>query len=91
MEMSIGEATALLDARLRKYRGSTYEQLLPLLNHPIFAEGIGASGAAYRMEVSVFWEKWPNGNLRVFGLIDALYGNGTDSPVTQTFLVGPAN
>jgi hypothetical protein len=87
--MSVAEATALLDARLQKYRRSTYEQLLPLLNHPTFAEGIGPSGASYRMEVSVFWEKLPYGNLRVFGLVDALYADDIDSPVTQTFLVGP--
>jgi hypothetical protein len=87
--MSIAEASALLDARMQKYKSSTYEQLLPLLNRPTFAEGVGPSGAAYRMEVSVFWEKMPYGNLRVFGLIDALYDSDADSPVTQTFLVGP--
>jgi hypothetical protein len=87
--MSVAEASALLDTRLQKYRKSTYEQLLPLLNRPAFAEGIGPSGAAYRMEVSVFWERMPYGNLRVFGLVDALYDNDTYSPVTQTFLVGP--
>lgn len=87
--MSIDEATALLDARLQKYKGSSYEQLLPLLNHPTFAEGIGPSGAAFRMEISVFWERIPYGNLRVFGVVDALYADDIQSPVTQTFLVGP--
>lgn len=87
--MSIAEATALLDARLQRYKGSSYEQLLPLLNHPTFAEGIGPSGAAFRMEVSVFWEKIPYGKLRVFGVLDAFYADDIQSPVTQTFLVEP--
>lgn len=87
--MSIAEATALLDARLQRYKGSSYEQLLPLLNHPTFAEGIGPSGAAFRMEVSVFWERIPYGKLRVFGVLDAFYADDIQSPVTQTFLVEP--
>ena len=88
-EMSVSEATSLLEARMLRYRGRTYDQLLALLNHPIFLEGIGPSGAAFRMEVSVFWERQPHGNLRVFGIIDALFGEQTESPVVQSFVIGP--
>jgi len=88
-EMSVAESTSLLEARLRSYRGRTYNELLPLLNHPTFLEGIGPSGAAFRMEVSVFWEKKPQGNLRVFGIIDALFGEQTESPIVQSFVIGP--
>jgi hypothetical protein len=87
--MSIADAAALLEARLQKYRMSSYGQLLPFLNHPAFSEGIAPSGATFRMEISVFWEKYPHGNLRVFGLVDAFYPNAVESPVTQTFLVEP--
>jgi hypothetical protein len=87
--MTLSEATALLDARLRRYRGSTYEQLIPLLNHPAYAEGISPSGAAFRTEVSVFWEKYPFGNLRVFGIIDGFFDSDTPAPVTQSFIVAP--
>ena len=88
-EMSVSEATSLLEARLQRYRGQRYQQLLPLLNHPTFLEGIGPSGAPFRMEVSIFWEKKPFGNLRVFGIIDALFGEQAESPVVQSFVVGP--
>jgi hypothetical protein len=88
-EMSLSEATSLLEARLQRYRGQRYEQLLPLLNHPTFLEGIGPSGAPFRMEVSIFWEKLPYGNLRVFGIIDALFEEQAESPVVQSFVVRP--
>jgi hypothetical protein len=88
-EMSVAEATSLLEARLQRYRGRTYDQLLPLLNHPTFLEGIGPSGAAFRMEISVFWEKKPHGNLRVFGIMDALLCEQNESPVVQSFVIGP--
>ena len=87
--MSVSEAASLLEARMQRYRGRTYEQLLPLLNRPTFLEGIGPSGAPFRMEVSIFWEKRPHGNLRVFGIIDALFSEEAESPVVQSFVVGP--
>src|ERR1043165_969139 len=86
LAMNDDEARSILETRLARYRKFAYSELLPLLNHPQFLEGMGPLGGIYRIEIQVFWETPPQGNLKVFGIIN-YPGCGPEGPPAGSFVV----
>jgi hypothetical protein len=64
------EARALLQSHLQTYRSRPYRELLALLDEPQVAELVGPSGTTYQVEVEVFWDDRPGGDIRVRGSVD---------------------
>ena len=82
------EAKAILEDELRRYRARSYSELVELLDEEYRAEMRGPSGATYQVEVQLFWDDQPNGELRVMGSIDD-GGWRAFIPLTDGFVLAP--
>ena len=68
--MNYEEARDVLRDHLQEYRRRSYTDLVQLLGLPQTGERVGPSGTTYQIEVEVFWDSDPGGNIRVQGAID---------------------
>ena len=69
--MNKDEARAVLEAELAGLRNETYSALVQRMSESVLTcERSGPSGAKYQLEVQVFWDDHPGGNIRVMGSID---------------------
>ena len=83
------EALSLADAELAELRRSTYSQLIErLLDKQETFERVGDSGTRYQFELQAFWDDKPDGNLRVFVLIDDR-GWRAFAPLSVDFIRAP--
>lgn len=83
------EATALLTAKLARWRGRTYGELRARIDDaPTTTELRSASGAVSSIQVQVFWDAAPGAALRVLGAIDD-GGLRAFVPLTDGFLLAP--
>ena len=70
--MSKDEMRAILSERLSKYRLWSYAQLAEREGDSLeHVDGIASDGTAYFMELEVFWDDKPGGNIRVIGNLSA--------------------
>jgi len=86
--MNRGEALAVLEQHLGRYRSLTYAELLPLLNEGVTLEVVGPGGTTYQIEIEAVWDGEPGGDLRVFGMIDD-GGWRAFAPLTSDFIICP--
>jgi hypothetical protein len=86
--MDDDEARALLRRHLQTYRARSHAELSRLLARPQSAEVVGASGTSYGIEVEVFWDDEPGGNVRVMGTIDD-GGLRAFVPLAEDFILSP--
>jgi len=82
------EAKAVLAEFLQQFRRRSYEELRQLLGSQTTDEATGPSGVKYQLEVEVFWDNKPNGNLRVLGAVDD-GGWRAFMPITDDFIIAP--
>ncbi len=69
--MNRAEALEVLSEEMKRYRKRSYEQLKTLIGEVDAYETKAESGAAYNLEIQVFWEgNKAGGDLRVIGSID---------------------
>jgi hypothetical protein len=64
------EAITLLEHELAGFRGEPYDKLVGRMPETLNFERAGPSGTRYQVEVEVFWDDRPGGNVRVMGSID---------------------
>ena len=64
------EALGLLNAKLDDYRQMTYAELVSKIDTNEVVEVNGPSRVEYQIEIQVFWDHKPNGDIRVLGAID---------------------
>lgn len=64
------KAMAILEEQLRLYRTKSYAELKDLLGQVDAYEVATPDGFAYQIEIQVFWDGKPDGNIRVIGAID---------------------
>ena len=86
--MDHAEAEIVLADELARYRGRSYNRLLPLLEQQETFEVTGRSGTTYQIEIEAMWDNGRGGNLRVCAYID---DGGARSllPLTADFIVAP--
>jgi len=82
------EARQLLAKELSGWRSHSYDQLVSCLDQIVTKEVGGESGAAYQIEIQVFWDAQPGGNLRVVGGIDD-GGWSAFKPLNDDFIMTP--
>jgi hypothetical protein len=87
--MNREEALSLLDAHLDQYRKLSYAELSAMIGHEEFPQVVGPSGAEYQIEIQVFWDHKPGGDVRVMGSIDDGTFRGAFKPVCSDLLVRP--
>jgi hypothetical protein len=64
------EARQILKRELGGYRSRSFAELVKLLDQEVTTEVSADSGVTYQLEIQVFWDDQPGGNLRVLGSID---------------------
>lgn len=87
--MNREEALAVLREKLAAYRQSPYGELQAKVGEGDHFNIVGPSGVEYQVEVQVFWESAPDGNLLVVGSVDD-GGLRAFMPLTESLLVEPA-
>jgi hypothetical protein len=90
--MNKEEAAQILSVELNAFRAKGFAELAELIaDSPLVVERQGASGAAYQIEVEVFWDdpKKLNEDLRVMAGIDDGRLLSAFSPLTDSFIVRP--
>lgn len=71
--MNNEEAIAVLEGELARFRDSSYDELVDRMETgSIHVERDGGRRARYQVEIEIFWDSVPGGNIRVMGSI----GNG---------------
>ncbi len=78
----------MLAKEMLLWRARSYAELGALIDEVITREVVGESGAVYQMEIQVFWDSQPGGNLRVLGGIDD-GGWSAFVPLNETFIIAP--
>lgn len=86
--MNKEEAAQILHAHLEEYRRRSYAELVTIIGETQIAEIHGASGTAYQIEVRVFWDGRPGGDVLVAGSIDD-GGWRAFVPLIDSFLLSP--
>ena len=86
--MDKGEALAILERQLERYRGLRYGELLRLLDESQHLEVTGRSGTWYQVEIYAFWDDRTCVHLRVVGTIDD-GGWRAFAPLSSDFIVAP--
>ena len=82
------EAKELLSETLTRYRKLSYVDLVAKIDQDDHLEVTGSSGAQYQIEIQVFWDNKPSGDVRVMGAIDD-GGLRAFVPLTDDFIVSP--
>jgi hypothetical protein len=85
------EAKQIIRAELEAFRAKPYSELAQMIDaQPSKVERTGTSGKWYQIEIQVFWDDKPDGNIRVLGSIDD--GGWTAlSPLCDDFIKSPSN
>ena len=86
--MNNEEARSILRKHLENYRKRTYGDLVQLIDEPQTAEIRTANGITYQLEIEVFWDAAPNGDIRVLGSIDD-GGLRAFAPLNEGFILAP--
>ena len=68
--MDRAEAKSILAKELTEFTAHPYDELVKLIKHADMKNVVGESGANYQIEVNVFWDSKPDGNLRIMASID---------------------
>lgn len=85
------EAKQIIREQLLKFRSKPYSELIQMLGkEPITYEIAGQSEIKYQIEIQVFWDDRPNGDIRVMGNIDD-GGLRSFYPLTDDFVKNPMN
>lgn len=83
------EAFAVLDLELAKFRDEPYAALVTRMSDgSVDYELTAPSGRKYQVEVQVFWDNRPGGNVRVRGAIDD-GGWRAFMPLSRDFIKAP--
>jgi hypothetical protein len=85
--MDKAEARQIL-RELRGFRSRSFPELVKLLDQEVTNEVRAESGVTYQLEIQVFWDDQPGGNLRVPGSIDD-GGWRAFIPLTESFILAP--
>ena len=83
------EARAILKTKLAEYRARSYADLVARVGELEVCEANGASGATYQMEIDVFWDGEPGGDIRVMGGIDDGGLRAAFSPLCEDLAMSP--
>ena len=87
--MNRDEAIAMLERELAVFRGESYETLVTgMPAGAITFERVGRSGARYQIEIQIFWDGQPHGDVRVLGSIDD-GGRRAFVPLNREFIKAP--
>jgi hypothetical protein len=87
--MDNAEARALLAEQLGRYRAKTYGELKALIGEIDAFEITGKDGVSYQIEIQVYWDVKPEGNICVGGGIDDGGWRAAFSPLTLDFIMAP--
>lgn len=82
------EALILLETKLGEYRRQSYAELRARIGQEEHLDIVGTSGVQYQVEVQVFWDHKPEGQIRVLGSVDDS-GWRAWLPLCRDFLVAP--
>jgi len=82
------EAKSILTKELREYAAHPYDKLVLSINHPDVKNVVSDSGENYQIEVNVFWDSKPDGNLRIMASIDD-GGWRAFVPLTDSLIMKP--
>jgi hypothetical protein len=82
------EAQSILTKELTEFAARTYNEIVTLIKRPEVKNVIGKSGANYQIDVNVFWDSKPDGNLRIMASIDD-GGWRAFVPVTDSLIMKP--
>lgn len=86
--MNTEEARTLLASELSAWRARPYADLVSQMKEPFAFEIEATSGARYQVEIEVFWDDKPEGNVRVIGSIDD-GGWRAFAPLSDSFIMAP--
>ncbi len=88
--MDRDEAQKLLALQMEEFKKKSYTELVNLLGD-VWAEQVkGPSSNSYTIEIEVFWDYKPNGDVRVLGSIDDGGLRTAFRPLCSDYLVTPA-
>jgi hypothetical protein len=68
--MNKDEPKAILSDQLKSFTTHSYSELTAFIDKPVGVEIAGLSGAKYQIEINVFFDSKPGGDLRIIGSID---------------------
>lgn len=87
--MNTLEARALLAKELDSWRQRPYPALASLVGgEPVPRQVLGEEKDRYQLEIQVFWDSSPGGDVRVLGAIDD-GGFRAFVPLTDSFIMAP--
>ena len=86
--MDKGEAMAILERQLERYRGLRYGELLRLMDESQYLEVTGRGGTHYQIKIYAYWDDERLAHLRVVGTIDD-GGWRAFAPLSSDFIVAP--
>ena len=86
--MNKEKAGAVLSEVLKPYRAKSYAELKTLIGQIDVHEIENAEGSDYQIEILVYWDKKPNGDICVSGGVDD-GGWSTFSPLGEDFILAP--
>ena len=75
--------------KLEDYRRLTCSELAAKIDHDDYLTAVGPSGTEYQIEVQFFWDRQPDGDIRVFGGIDDGGFLAALAPLCDSFIVSP--
>lgn len=83
------EALKLLTEQMQTFKNKSYADLVNMIGD-VWAEQIkGEAPYDYTIEIQVFWDSRPNGDLRIIGSIDDGGFRSSFSPLCDGFIVTP--
>ncbi len=83
------QATKILTTELAKFRARPYNDLVAMVDAPKRTLEIdGSSGRRYYVDVLIYWDGEPGGNVRVIGTIDD-GGVRAFVPLSSDFIKAP--
>ncbi len=88
--MNKHEARTLLAEKLNEYRNLSYSDLVAKMDDDDCVTVVGQSGTEYQIEVQLFWDSKPDGDIRVLGGIDDGRFLAALAPLCDSFSVSPA-
>ena len=87
--MNKQEARTLLAEKLEDYRRLSYSELAAKIGHDDYLTAVGPSGTEYQIEVQLFWDGQPDGNIMVSGGIDDGRFLAALAPLCDSLIVSP--
>ena len=87
--MNHTEAIAILNRHLESLEALGYAALARQIGEDQAFEVRGDSGSDYQLEVSILWDRHPNGSIRIVGSIDDGEIQARVLPLTDSRLMKP--